>query len=107
MKTILAALISLFGLSVMAEEPANLALVAVPATSYVSGDTSVDALNDDARPRRSNNRNNGSYGNWPQTGTQWVQYEWSEPISTDAVDVFWWDDRQGVRLPSAARLLYW
>ncbi|NLX25461.1 MAG: Tat pathway signal protein [Lentisphaerae bacterium] len=107
MKAILTTLMCLCALSVMAEEPANIAVVAVPSTSYVSGDTSVDALNDDVRPRRSNNRNNGSYGNWPQTGTQWVQYEWSEPISTDAVEVFWWDDRQGVRLPSSARLLYW
>lgn len=88
-------------------EGANIAVAAVPSSSYTSGDTSVDALNDGNTPRRSRDRSEGSYGNWNRTGTQWVQYEWSQPISTNKIDVFWWDDRQGVRLPSACRLLYW
>ena len=49
----------------------------------------------------------GCYGNWPQSGTQWVQLEWSQPISTKQVEVYWWDDGRGVRLPTACRLLYW
>jgi DUF1680 family protein len=36
-----------------------------------------------------------------------VQYEWSRPISTKKIDVYWWDDKMGVRLPKASRLLYW
>jgi len=88
-------------------EPANLALVASPSSSYVSGDTSLEALNDGYDPRSSRDSRRGSYGNWPRTGTQWVQYEWSRPICTDKIDVYWWDDRAGVRLPKACRLLYW
>ncbi|MCF7975785.1 MAG: glycoside hydrolase family 127 protein [Phycisphaerae bacterium] len=86
---------------------ANLAVVANPSTSYVSGDCSVSALNDASEQRNSRDHRAGSYGNWNRTGTQWVQYDWTQAISTDKVDVYWWDDRQGVRLPSAARLLYW
>lgn len=86
---------------------ANLAVVAEPSSSYVSGDTSNAALNDEYNPRSSRDNRRGSYGNWPTRGTQWVQYEWSQPISTDKIDVYWWDDRQGVRLPKACRLLYW
>ena len=86
----------------------NLAVVATPSSSYVSGDTSLNALNNGANPRNSRDtRAGGSYGNWPRTGTQWVQYEWSQPISTRKADVYWWADGQGVHLPSAARLLYW
>lgn len=85
----------------------NLAVVATPSTSYVSGDTSLRALNDNNNPRNSRQRGPGSYGNWPRTGTQWVQYDWTQPISTKAIDVYWWDDRQGVRLPTACRLLHW
>lgn len=85
----------------------NLALVAQPSSSYVSGDTKATALNDDSSPRSSRDARNGSYGNWPQSGTQWVQYEWSQPISTRRVEVYWWDDRRGVRLPKVCRLLYW
>lgn len=85
----------------------NLAVVAVPSSSYVSGDTSLKALNDNTTPRNSRDRSQGSYGNWPRTGIQWVQYDWSQPISTKSIAVYWWDDRQGVRLPKACRLLYW
>ena len=87
--------------------PINLALVAKPSTSRVSGDTSLAALNDGYAPDTSHSRGRGSYGNWPARGTQWVQYEWTQPISTNAIDVYWWDDRRGVRLPTACRLLYW
>ncbi|TWT82817.1 Non-reducing end beta-L-arabinofuranosidase [Planctomycetes bacterium CA13] len=85
----------------------NIAVVATPTSSHVSGDTSLGALNDGHSPDSSHVRGQGSYGNWPSRGTQWVQYEWSQPISTKKVDVFWWDDHQGVRLPKECRLLYW
>jgi len=85
----------------------NLAVVATPSSSYVSGDTTPGAINDGFNPRSSRDNRRGSYGNWPRTGTQWVQYDWSQPISTNKVDVYWWDDQQGVRLPKACRLVYW
>ncbi len=85
----------------------NLAVVATPSSSYVSGDTTLAALNDEHEPQSSRDRSRGSYGNWNRTGTQWVQYDWSQPISTGKIDVYWWDDRRGVRLPNACRLLYW
>src|SRR5262245_48028726 len=85
----------------------NLALVAKPSSSFTSGDTTETALNDGATPRSSRDSRRRSYGNWPRTGTQWVQYDWSQPVSTKEIEVYWWDDRQGVRLPKASRLKYW
>jgi DUF1680 family protein len=85
----------------------NLAVVAKPSSSHVSGDTTTAALNDSYDPRNSRDNRRGSYGNWSTTGTQWVQYDWSQPISTNKIDVYWWDDQQGVRLPRASRLFYW
>jgi len=90
-----------------ADSGVNLAVVAEASSSYVSGDTSLAALNDQYDPESSRDRRRGSYGNWNRTGTQWVQYDWSRPISTRKIDVYWWDDRRGVRLPVACRLLYW
>jgi DUF1680 family protein len=87
--------------------PANLALVATPSASHVSGDTTVAALNDGSQPTSSFDRHGGSFGNWPTTGTQWVQLDWSKPISTNAIEVYWWDDRGGVRVPAASRVKYW
>jgi hypothetical protein len=86
---------------------ANLAVVAKPSSSSVSGDTRTSALNDGSNPRSSRGDRRGTYGNWPSRGTQWVQYEWSQPISTRQIEVYWWDDNQGVRLPKASRLKYW
>ncbi len=86
---------------------ANLAVVATPSASYVSSDTTVSALNDGFNPRNSRDTTHGSYGNWNRTGTQWVQYEWSQPISTSNMDVYWWADGRGIRLPATCRLSYW
>ena len=77
----------------------NLAPIAEPSTSHVSRDTSLAALHDGHAPETSHVRGKGSYGNWPSKGTQWVQYDWPAPVRTRKVDVFWWDDRAGVRLP--------
>jgi uncharacterized protein len=85
----------------------NLAIVATPSSSYVSGDTRESALNDGSSPRSSRGDRRGTYGNWPRRGTQWVQYDWSRPIRTARIEVYWWDDRQGVHLPKASRLKYW
>ncbi len=85
----------------------NLAVVASPSSLYTSGDRTVDALNDDFVPKNSRDVSHRSYGNWPHTGTQWVQYDWSQPISTKQIEVYWWDDHRGVRLPKAYRVKFW
>ena len=97
--------------SIAQQQPAvdgvNLALVAKPTTSYVSGHETLDAVNDGFVPRNSADHTHGAYGNWPQTGTQWVQYDWSQAISTNKMDVYWFDDAQGVHVPKACRVQYW
>jgi DUF1680 family protein len=85
----------------------NLAVVATPSASYVSGDTTVTALNDGVTPRNSRDNRRGSYGNWNRTDTEWVQYDWAKPISTRKMDVYWWVDGAGINLPKAYRLKYW
>ncbi len=91
----------------LSAQEVNLAVVAMPSASNVSGDTSLAALNDGFAPRNSRDNRRGSYGNWPNQGTQWVEYDWSQPISTKQIEVYWWDDHQGVRLPKASRLKFW
>lgn len=85
----------------------NVAIAATPSASYCSGDTTVNALNDDYRVKNSADASHHTYGNWPRTNTQWVQYEWTKPIATTNIDVYWWADGRGVGLPKACRLLYW
>ncbi len=85
----------------------NLALVAKASASYVSGHETLDAVNDGFKLAHSNDKRYGAYGNWPRRGTHWIQYEWPKPVHVDSIDVYWFDDNRGVRLPKASRLLYW
>jgi alpha-L-rhamnosidase len=73
----------------------------------VSGHETLDAINDGFKLTNSNDKRYGAYGNWPQKGTQWIQYEWPKPVNVDSTDVYWFDDKAGVRLPKAVRVLYW
>jgi uncharacterized protein len=90
-----------------ADESVNLAKVATPSSLYTSGDTKISALNDGKTPANSRDREKGSYGNWPKVDTQWVQYDWSKPIATNKIDVYWWIDGEGVGAPASYRVLYW
>ncbi len=85
----------------------NIALKASSSTSYVSPWESLSAINDGFKPADSNDRSHAVYGNWPETGTQWVQYEWSEPATTGEVAVYWFDDPEGIDSPTSSRLQYW
>lgn len=85
----------------------NLAKVAEASGSYVSGDTSIAALNNGADPANSADAARGAYGTWPRTDPQWVTYEWSQPVTTDGIDIYWWQDGQGIAVPRSARLSYW
>lgn len=87
--------------------PVDLAKVATASGRYVSGDTSYAALNSGAMPANSADTARGAYGTWPRTDLQWVEYAWSQPISTDAIETYWWQDGQGIGAPRSARVLYW
>ena len=86
---------------------ANLAIVATPSTSFVSGHETLAAVNDGYAPRRSNDTSRGAYGNWPRRGTQWVELDWPRAVSVNGIDVYWYDDNRGVRVPKACRLQSW
>ncbi|GGG03939.1 hypothetical protein GCM10010912_55910 [Paenibacillus albidus] len=52
----------------------NIAANAAVTASYCSSWESSGALNDGFQPAHSNDREHAVYGNWPETGQQWVQY---------------------------------
>ena len=85
----------------------NLALDATASTSHVSPWETLAALNDGFDPAHSNDRAHGVYGNWPETGVEWVQYDFDEAHTVNRMAVFWFDDNQGIDLPASAVLKYW
>jgi DUF1680 family protein len=103
----LAVLIGSAAAALAQDAPRNVALAAKASTSYVSDHETLSAINDGFEPRNQGDHTRGAYGNWPRSGSQWVEYEWPLPISTNKIDVYWWADGQGVHLPTASRLKYW
>ena len=86
----------------------NQALIATPSTSFCSSDQTLAAINDGVSFRNPATRVPVlHYGNWPTGGTQWVEYAWTKPISTNRVSVLWYEDGRGLHLPKACRVKYW
>lgn len=96
---------------------ANIATNATASTSYVSPWEDLLAIQDGHNPVDSFDKTGGAYGNWPTTGTNWVEYRWPDVdwplgISTDTIEVYWWRDNTdpaevGIHAPSASWLEYW
>lgn len=85
----------------------NIAGQATPTTSYVSDWENIRALNDGIDPANSNDRSSIVYGNWPETGSQWVQYNFNEIHTITGCDVYWFRDGQGIDVPASYHIYYW
>ncbi|WP_433789799.1 glycoside hydrolase family 43 protein [Actinoplanes sp. CA-252034] len=85
----------------------NIAPSATATTSYVSSWESLAAVNNGGTPANSQDRSNLAYGNWPQQGTQWIEYTWPTAQSINKSSVYWFDDNQGIDLPASCALQYW
>jgi DUF1680 family protein len=85
----------------------NLAVMAEPSSSFAVGEEALAALNDGFDPKNSQDRSHGAIFVWRMAGTHWVQYDWSRPISTDKIDVYWRADQRRVHSPQSCKLLYW
>ncbi|WP_077609196.1 M6 family metalloprotease domain-containing protein [Clostridium sp. Marseille-P2415] len=85
----------------------NIAGQAAASASYVSDWENISALNDGIDPSSSNDRSGAVYGNWPETGTQWVQYVFPKNFTISGCDVYWFKDGQGIDVPASYNILYW
>jgi hypothetical protein len=85
----------------------NHGLTGAASTSFVSSWESLAAVNDGFVPTSSADRAHPVYGNWPQQGTQWVEYRWNNPVSVSRSAAYWFDDNQGIDLPASCQVQYW
>jgi uncharacterized protein len=119
-----AALTALAGRGVSAQTPQgplNIARVAVPTSETMRSENKISALNDDVTPENSLDRTHSLYAlrsPSPEDRADWVQYEWSEPVKVEKVEVYWAVDRpraaaipgsawQQIKAPETYRILYW
>ncbi len=98
-----AAFVSMAASNETAADTINIALVATPSTSFVSGWESLAAVNDGFNPTNSNDKSHKAYGNWDNPNSyQWVQYDWNQVFIASSVEIYWFDDNGGVLTPNEA-----
>ena len=83
----------------------NLVVVAMPSGSMRSG-TVLASLNDGLTPANDGGmQRNGN--RQPPRSMLWLQYEWTQPVGTKEIAVYWWDYNSSLRPPEACRVQYW
>ncbi|MDP4291298.1 MAG: glycoside hydrolase family 127 protein [Bacteroidota bacterium] len=93
-------------------EKANVALLAKATGSERNG-ASVNGLNDGRIPNTvsASMRQRYATANTKRSQqhltTQWVVYEWNDPVTIDEMTIYWYNFDNLVRLPQAYRLKYW
>ena len=87
----------------------DLALTATASASNTSPWTSVAAINNGIYPIQSSDDSNLTpyWGDWPATGTHWVELDWAAPITTNGTGVYWADDGGGLLAPSTWVVQSW
>jgi NPCBM-associated, NEW3 domain of alpha-galactosidase len=87
----------------------DLALTATASASYSSPWTTITAINNGVYPIQSSDDSDLTpyWGTWPNGGTQWMELDWTQPITTNATSVYFADDGGGVQLPSSWVVQYW
>ncbi|NUP24662.1 MAG: discoidin domain-containing protein [Streptomyces sp.] len=89
------------------QPPANQAVSATASASYTSAWESVTAVNDGIDPPSSNDTVNPRWGTWPESGQQWAELTWPSAKTLNKAEVYFFDDDQGIDMPSAWKLQYW
>ena len=110
------------GLAQTGDTSINIARVAIPSAFRLSSENKLSSLNDGFTPADSFDRSHGLYAlhrvSSAAAEKPWVEYEWSEPVTINKVDVYWAVDRPqpgklpgsgwpGVQVPESYRILYW
>ena len=104
------------------ESALNVARVGVPTSLTMASENKISALNDGFTPANSLDRSHAHYAVWAESSTgsrkSWVQYDWSEPVNVNKVEIYWAVDhpRPGelpgsyvyrIAAPESYRILYW
>jgi len=87
----------------------DLALTATASASYASPWTTITAINNGIYPIQSSDDSDLTpyWGTWPMAGTQYMELDWTQPITTNSSSVYFADDGGGLQLPASWVVQYW
>lgn len=77
------------------------------SASYTNPKDSVIAVNDLIDPASSGDQSVPRFTWWDHKGTaEWIQYDFRATVTVSSVEVYWFDDKGGCRLPESWKVLY-
>lgn len=88
---------------------ATLAALSTVSASHTWKADTIDALQDQIEPKRSDDESIPRFTWWDHKGTaEWVQYLFAKPATVSTVEVYWFDDNGhgSCRVPGSWKLLY-
>ena len=94
---------------VLGESGEDLAPSGSVYSDYTASWENLNGINDpDFEPTSSNMGIGLGWGNWSQTtgSEHYVGFRWNEAVSVNAIDLYWYDDNGGTRVPSDFHLEY-
>ena len=116
-------LTALNGAEAMAQNsqgPLNIARVAIPSSFTFASENKISVLNDGYEPSNSFDRSHGVYAvrRAAEGENPWVQYEWSQPVNINKIEIYWAVDHPRtvaipgsrwpmILVPQSYRILYW
>ena len=84
----------------------SLAAQAMPSASHFFPADALVALNNQAKPSKSDDESIPRFTWWDHRGTkEWVQYDFDKPTRVSAVEVYWFDERRHESPLSRAAIL--
>ena len=93
-----------------AAEPEEKIVTVSPSASHCHGGDTLAGLSDSKEPKNSDDHGIPRFTFWNHRGTtEWVQYDFNEPLTVSEVEVYWFDDRPRgghCRAPESWEVLY-
>ncbi|BBH70584.1 carbohydrate-binding protein [Actinoplanes sp. OR16] len=91
--------------------PVNVARTATASASYTPGWVTADNIADGVVPTGPVGPNTDVWNTWPQVGEQWIQLDWSSPVTVDRTRIWFAEDLDetgaGVAPPSSWKIQFW
>lgn len=86
----------------------DLALTAAVSSDYTSSWEKLEGINTEWEPTVSNGGTQKGWGNWQQeAGSEhWVQYDWEDAVTTQQMQIYWYDDGGDTRVPATLKIQY-
>ncbi len=82
---------------------------AAVSASGISAWEEPNGINLDWEPEASNLKGTNSWGNYgcaPDADGHWVRYDWSKAVKTSSMQIYWYDDNGGLRVPKELKIQY-